>query len=87
MKTTTWIYTIIEKIYNDNTTNVFNYSSYDLAIKNFNELKEYYKENYKEYFKDKDNYYISNDKDNPIMDIVDISYIELFYNPLDKDIL
>ena len=87
MKTTTWIYTIIEKIYNDNTTNVFNYSSYDIAIKNFNKLKEYYKENYKEYFKDKDKYYISNDKDNPIMDIVDISYIELFYNSLDKDIL
>lgn len=87
MKTTNWIYTIIEKIYNDNTTNVFNYSSYDLAIKNFNELKEYYKENYKESFKNKDNYYISDDKDNPIMDIVDISYIELFYNPLDKDIL
>ena len=84
MKTTTWIYTIIEKIYSDNTTNVFNYSSYEKAIENYNNLKNYYLKEYDQYIKD--NSYISDDHDNPCMDIYDICYIELYYNDIDKNI-
>ena len=86
MKTTTWIYTIIERIYSDNIINIYNYSNYELAIKRYNELKDYYIDNYSIYI-DKDNSYIDNDPNNPSMDIFDIANIELFYNDLDKEIL
>ena len=77
------IYTILENIYSDNTINVFNYDDEELAMKNFDDLYNYYKENYSDYFNDSDYTYIS---DNYLC-INDIVCLELFENDINKNII
>lgn len=77
------IYTILENIYSDNTVNVFNYDDEKLAMKNFDDLYNYYKENYSDYFNDSDYTYIS---DNYLC-INDIVCLELFENDINKNII
>ena len=77
------IYTILENIYSDNTINVFNYDDEKLAMKNFDDLYNYYKENYSDYFNDSDYTYIS---DNYLC-INDIVCLELFENDINKNII
>lgn len=77
------IYTILENIYSDNTVNVFNYDDEELAKKNFDDLYNYYKDNYSDYFNNSDYTYIS---DNYLC-INDIVCLELFENDINKNII
>jgi hypothetical protein len=77
------IYTILENIYSENTVNVFNYDDEKLAMKNFDDLYNYYKDNYSNYFNNSDYTYIS---DNYLC-INDIVCVELFENDINQNII
>ena len=77
------IYTILENIYSDNTINVFNYDDEKLAMKNFDDLYNYYKENYNNYFNNSDYTYVS---DNYLC-INDIVCVEFFENDINQNII
>lgn len=77
------IYTILENIYSDNTVNVFNYDDEELAKKNFDDLYNYYKENYNNYFNNSDYTYVC---DNYLC-INDIVCVEFFENDINQNII
>lgn len=77
------IYTILENIYSDNSINVFNYDDEKLAKENFDELLNYYKENYNNYFNNSDYTYYNENH----LCISDIVCVELFENEINKSTL